>query len=110
MKHTPGPWETVPLYDDPLNEAENENMRIEEAGGVHRGICRVWYPGFVTEEDRANARLIAAAPEMFEALQLVQPFCILRGSANIDDEQWRDVMDTVERVIAKATGKTKGDE
>ena len=81
MKHTPGPW----TYDKASGAViYNENVMI----------------GRVFQDK--NGPLIAAAPEILEALQLVQPFCILRGSANVDEEQWRNVMDAVERAIAKA--------
>lgn len=54
-KHTPGPWRYVDGYFD----------------------CDVWagnkkvlsYERHPTDEDRANARLVAAAPAMLEALQ-----------------------------------------
>ena len=54
-KHTPGPWRYVDGYFD----------------------CDVWagnkmvlsYERHPTDEDRANARLMAAAPELLEALE-----------------------------------------
>jgi len=54
-KHTPGPWAT---YRDQLSVGETRG---------HSGICEVWErhggDGF------ENARLIAAAPDLLEALE-----------------------------------------
>ncbi|MFN3731329.1 hypothetical protein [Comamonas testosteroni] len=63
-KHTPGPWEaTGNLVRSPMHQPE----------GLPRGVqiveCRDGYFLPHTEEAKANARLIAAAPELLEALQ-----------------------------------------
>ncbi len=57
MAYTSGPW-----------EARYEQMAYivyadDQPGGLARIVC---YPA---EEERANARLIAAAPDLLEALQ-----------------------------------------
>lgn len=59
-KHTPGPW-----------EANNGEVTTErEPGRSFRRIAAVqdYGLGSLKEVDDANARLIAAAPEMLEAL------------------------------------------
>ena len=60
-KHTPGPWIVDPNPELPLGVIEdNEN-------GM--GICE--FPRRRTPEAEANARLIAAAPEMAGALRSI---------------------------------------
>jgi len=63
-KHTPGPWEaTGNLVRSPMHQPE----------GLPRGVqiveCRDGYFLPHTAEAKANARLIAAAPELLEALK-----------------------------------------
>lgn len=60
-KHTPGPWEaTGNLVRSPMHQPE----------GLPRGVqiveCRDGYFLPHTEEAKANARLIAAAPSMYD--------------------------------------------
>jgi alkylhydroperoxidase family enzyme len=58
-KHTPGPWAVGP---------DLEVFYALNGVGITRPLKLTSMAGR-TEEDRANARLIAAAPEMLEALQ-----------------------------------------
>jgi hypothetical protein len=77
--HTPGPWK----YDD---------FYVVAAGEDEDVICEVW----VTH--KANAALIAAAPEMLEALKLSYPLleCSDEGEA---------ATAAILAVIAKAEGR-----
>lgn len=87
-KFTPGPWKVIEsgvvaegrfviarIYLDPLKE---ENAAIEESV--------------------ANAHLIAAAPELYEALET----CLLYGAMTGDD--W--VIFKAETALAKARGES----
>ncbi|OZI58736.1 hypothetical protein [Bordetella genomosp. 1] len=88
-KHTPGPWEADGEY-------------VQQVGQTEVGICAVlnmdeggskgWYPG---ETTRANARLIAAAPDLLEALRAV-----VRVADRATDE-----FDLARAAILKATGE-----
>lgn len=53
MSHTPGPW-----------IVKNSEVFSEDG----EGIC---VPYSITRKDRANARLIASAPELYEAAKYV---------------------------------------
>lgn len=59
-KHTPGPWVTFKLNDGRIAV----NSPSEE-----QHICQTVYEG---TEHEANAQLIAAAPDMVEALKFVK--------------------------------------
>jgi len=65
-KHTPGPWQT----DQAEHDAPYQDIRIHAGKG---SICCVWIDDAplhdYNAEQRANARLIAAAPELLEALR-----------------------------------------
>ena len=62
-KHTPGPWE--------VRKAENGHTSVYPIQGRER-VADVYCPlDHPTGNLNANARLIAAAPEMLEALKLV---------------------------------------
>ena len=60
--HTPGPWIAAPWTD---KEAEIEGFSISSGGHLvpTSNLCGDY------EEAKANATLIAAAPDMLEALQ-----------------------------------------
>ena len=64
MKHTSGPWA--------ICEIRNEHCEVDRCIVDHMytkiAVCEQWNEP-VTEESDANARLIAAAPELLEALQ-----------------------------------------
>lgn len=60
-KHTPGPWWKDGRIVRPANEAHPRRAAIAACALSH-GI------GEAAVEDDANARLIAAAPELLEAL------------------------------------------
>lgn len=69
-QHTPGPWQVLP------EEMGRNYLRVRGTLlGLRYKIADVRNPDYdgVTEKDaemtRANARLIAAAPELLEALQ-----------------------------------------
>ena len=69
-QHTPGPWAVFKGYDGSLSVSATKSFRINNISAGTPVICDV-YPhldadGFSGE---ANARLIAAAPDMLEALQ-----------------------------------------
>lgn len=104
-KHTPGPWEAMgTLVRSPMHQPE----------GLPRGvqIAECWDGYFLphTPEARANARLIAAAPEQHELLQTFTewarqlaarddlPKGIRSAAANLHDDG--------KRLLAKATGST----
>ena len=59
-KHTPGPWN---FYDD-SNDGKTNRIEIVAVG---KTVARIYHS--VPAEDLPNARLIAAAPDLLEALE-----------------------------------------
>ena len=88
-KHTPGLWEAVGnLVRSPMVQPQGLSK------GVQIAECRDAYFLSHTEESKANARLIAAAPELLEALKWAVE------NPN-DDAYW---IEQARAAIAKATG------
>lgn len=69
-KHTPGPW-GVHGDDGTLIGPSNGKQMI--AGAKHSHVVKEWAVSL--EEAQANARLIAAAPDMLAALREVVSSC-----------------------------------
>lgn len=122
MNHTPGPWHIVadPQWDGkhpvhssrficnvpefaevyPPTPGEDDGWQVfHDEGG--QTICRMTD----TIEIAANARLIAAAPELLRALEL--------GLRNIEDIESNDELNEHERAFADAAraaiAKARGD-
>ena len=85
VKHTPGPWEPIGNLVRTQFGLGNPDMR---------GLLVAECPGH-TPESNANARLIAAAPELLEALQ----DALKAGVIDMNGEP-----DAARAAIAKATG------
>jgi hypothetical protein len=102
-KPTPGPWKANGIA---IEQGERPVLTIAHCCYD----CDDWdfeKERLDDEEALANARLIAAAPEMLEALKFVQTF--LKGNPHPEDEDsWamatRRLMDRVNDAVAKAEG------
>jgi hypothetical protein len=101
MKHTPGPWTPGDIIRAPRET-------LPGSGG--RGICRLYSESRkqLRSEQEANAYLIAAAPEMLEALEgMLEAIGILRqGGVNVlAVPQVVIAREMAHKVIAKARGE-----
>lgn len=67
-KHTPGPWEVFPFKGDGKRIAIFGNQKWYPG----KAFCWVDHDDVDHEEMEANARLIAAAPEMLEACNAIR--------------------------------------
>lgn len=99
-KHTPGPWA--------LDEVRTSIGRAFRIGAgemlqAGKGCCIIYddYPGNPDNERSANARLIAAAPDLLTALKG------LRDECSGTPRPWIlvDLLTTAAEAIAKAEGK-----
>ena len=104
-KHTPGPWHKEAYDgDDCVDVFDARGYRVAECSfaASHEGNPRKDHERS-GEEIQANARLIAAAPELLEALTL----CLIEHE-RIND-QFEQVSDTPGMALARAAlAKARG--
>jgi hypothetical protein len=96
---TPGPWR-VPVAD--VDGHDGDCVVVSES---RRMICECYEDGEVqTDEDRANARLVAAAPELLAALVSLKRVAenALGSEMHSGD---RAVLMNADAAIRKALGK-----
>lgn len=98
-KHTPGPWKAIPpkLGTAWVIDSGNPDAPIAMLYGANTPIQM---KRARSGEAEANARLIAAAPELLAALQHVQRRLEARGGDFLEGTQ-----EVVRAAIAKATGE-----
>lgn len=99
-EHTPGPWFMAGVRFK-MNGGEWHNInRYDEVRKTDENIACVGY-NVRTGLGMADARLIAAAPELLSALEA----CVssMHGDHPGDNSYWRAV-ETAEAIIAKARG------
>lgn len=94
-KHTPGPWRVFTTPDN------TKIIGIGEQSGDGIADCGfgVWRGG--SEEARANALLMAAAPDLLAALRMVRAALYDTGGL----KRGGGIQDVVEIAIAKAEGR-----
>jgi hypothetical protein len=107
-KHTPGQWHIGSGNGEGSIFADNGRTRLEIGGTTLYPICQV-NREWEDEEDEANARLIAAAPELLDAAKWASTIIAGYLSANSQEERnytYKDLQHagkTLAAAIAKAT-------
>ena len=98
-EHTPGPWET-----------DRNNVHSAQIATIHHCLnndwVEVWSPNAFAaseEEMEANARLIAAAPDLLEALQAALEYDYHAAAAG--SARQMVIEEKILSAIAKATGE-----
>ena len=105
-QHTPGPWHLGSGNGEGSIYAENDRMRLETGGTTLYPVCDI-QTGWNTEEDQANARLIAAAPQMLAALRAaLEAMGDSYDATDAAGEEGAALWDQVAEAIATATGET----
>lgn len=94
--HTQGPWETFECLNGAISVNASPQIPIATVGGAG------WHLGAKTAQ--ANARLIAAAPDLLEALETALEMLI----DSWGNEQIAAGDDQVANVIKDAIAKAKG--
>jgi hypothetical protein len=89
QNHTPGPWHID--HDDRPGMKWNHHI----CGSNGRAVCLITH----SETADANARLIAAAPELLEALQAI----VDQEQSGDEETHMHDMADIARAAIAKAT-------
>jgi hypothetical protein len=100
MKHTPGPWvadlETYPI----MVRSQSETWPLVDELGNEEGRTGVFIAN--TGDNKANARLIAAAPDLLEALKVIlRDHMAVHG---VGDLEMQPALFQARAAIAKATG------
>lgn len=100
--HTPGPWKVV----NHPRVAHVDSMR-SVGHGANGMASIVWLTGGALAQE-ANARLIAAAPDLLAALKAARAFVAQRAgwSGSHNDKVAEQVLVEVDAAIAKAEGKS----
>ena len=110
-KHTPGPWRLTES-GDAIVSADGGTLIVETgqdywknleaaAAGASSDIAKRHLP-----QVRANARLIAAAPELLEALRACDLFLTAHGQGWFNaSNEGRNAWKMARAAIAKAEGK-----
>lgn len=99
--HTPGPWFAVPWKN-------SFGICTNAIGGYDNRIaeCVYWTGGFVGQPDRAvadaNARLIAAAPDLLSLAQGFRAKLAMYVSVYPGDKQLRKLLTNCDSAISKA--------
>lgn len=88
-KHTPGPWR---IGTPPPNG--------QQTIGTDQGLMVAVATTGAGVQTKANAHLIAAAPDLLEALQ-----ALMDDNSALDGMYWADCCDKARAAIAKATGE-----
>lgn len=104
VTHTPGPWElSLNVHDEDHGEQEYLHIiakkRMSDIGMIRLARHK---PNRTT--DQANARLIAAAPELFEQCKLFEKLLstlIMEGHSGADLER-----DNLQAILDKVEGET----
>lgn len=91
--HTPGPW---------ASHLVDETIVVIPRRPLPQHISTLGHSEVADDEDYANARLIAAAPELLAALEIADKFC---GSLTSDE-----CPDSVHIPIRAAIAKAKGEQ
>lgn len=104
FKGTPGPW-MLDEFDNVVHgEAPSHGWGRKETVRVS-GVA---LPGRVTEEYAANTRLVAAAPELLEALQnMIGAFDNPVVRRKLPSDFNSEAIQSARAAIAKALGVTK---
>jgi hypothetical protein len=95
-KHTPGPWHWR-LSDNATPHIEHGDCLPDEIGMLKNRVCVMPSEIMHDYNSLANARLIAAAPEMLEALKMV-----------LDDPDALDGRPRTAKIVYAAIAKAEG--
>jgi hypothetical protein len=114
VEHTPGPWS---VNTDPMYDSGRPFIVWGPKGPGYGLVAHVapWCPPTkqsqpeLFEKCEANARLIAAAPDMYEALrEELEILCAWKITAKVPDGLREDIdisIENIRNVLAKAEGK-----
>ncbi len=91
-KHTPGPWEYLTETTYAGDYPYSVGHKVKIGNEILTISCHGYEADKFFEEAAANARLIAAAPEMAEVLKEYEKW---EAALILDDEAWPGAMPTL---------------
>lgn len=101
--HAPGPWQI-----DEVRTSCGRAFRIGtgEMLAAGKGCCIIYddYPGIPNNQRAANAHLIGASPDMYEALQVLLE---AKAESALGGPRYRDLKERGWRMAAAALAKAK---
>lgn len=102
VRFTPGPWKATPYY---YQDGDGARKRLIDTRFMDTiAEVRMGHDGIGGDVD-ANARLIAAAPDMFEALQVILSVCgDAESDGYVENSIHLDDLKLASAAIAKALG------
>lgn len=105
-RNTPAPWMFLDKRDQPDFDKDYDSPFeiTSQCGNLCISDDRYYPCASMTMED---ARLIAAAPELLEALKLAFPFIEAKEGTSDENDI---IVDKARAAIAKATGQAEGGE
>jgi hypothetical protein len=103
-KHTPGPWTYAAKVKEFLLDFPSNGPVSARVNGPHKGQVAA-STGRGQEECEANARLIAAAPELLAMCEAMLPYVEAGSPWDVsDDRTLAQIQKAARAAIAKATG------
>lgn len=104
-KHTPGPWS---IHWGTAQSGSGHHIVDSSDMGELSRIATVLFHDDTDGETAANAHLVAAAPDLLEALQSAHEVLLVSYPLHsIDMDRRGAILEQARAAIAKATGETK---
>lgn len=101
-----GPWEVQEVLDSREFDENCAKVLLIHGPGGDIAYAAHYSINGNTAKQQANARLIAAAPELLEALKLLYREMELSGNAGSKDYGWPKAILASREAIAKAEGRS----
>lgn len=97
IKHTPGPW---------TNHGRQTGSGLPRSAVAAKTLIAEVYSEYFgdSENETANASLIAAAPDLLECARLAKEFEQHAGGTHLPASAWFELHEKLDAAIAKATG------
>lgn len=107
-KHTPGPWEAIPPKKTGKHWKVGAHGKLGGSGSA-AGATALWFvaqidngaPGDTLETEGANARLIAAAPDLLAAAKAMFELAHLAGCLWLRDQRNPCLCGSHDRVLER---------
>jgi hypothetical protein len=101
-KHTPGPWVADWTIRSGSDERQARGWHVHNGNDTEPVICDIPDDGRHDGCRVANARLIAEAPMLLAACEMV----LMRwGTTDFESVHDAGVIDDIKRIVARATGQ-----